>query len=258
MLMFRRLAAVLLAAVTAVPLSAQSEGGLIVGIEAEKKLSKKVAVGIEADMRTRNNFRTMDRWGIGISGSYELTKWLKGDIGYSLLDYNNRERITYYTSSAGNAKIKWRPSYWGVKHRFNVGLTGSHKFGNGLKLSLRERWQYSYRPEASTDRYKMKISDQTMTLDSDYARSGKGKSQLRSRLELSYDKKYALLSPYASAEMYNAWSVEKMRYTVGTDIRLSKHHSIDVFYRFQKAYGTDDEDYDPDMHHVGIGYKIKF
>ena len=40
--------------------------------------------------------------------------------------------------------------YWGVRHRFNVSLTGSWKI-NRLELSLRERWQYTYRPEYTVD-----------------------------------------------------------------------------------------------------------
>ena len=139
-----------------------------------------------------------------------------------------------------------------------AGLTGSYKFSNGLKLSLRERWQYNYRPETSTERYKLKIADKTMTLDGDYARSGKAKSQLRSRLQLEYDRKGALLTPYASAELYNSWAIEKIRYTVGTDINLTKQHTLNVFYRFQNMKNVDDDEYDPDMHYLGVGYKFKF
>ena len=59
------------------PLLAQSEGGLLLGVEAEKKFDKKLSVSVEAEMRTRNNFKTMDRWKFGISGSYKFAKWLK-------------------------------------------------------------------------------------------------------------------------------------------------------------------------------------
>jgi len=240
------------------PLLAQSEGGLIVETEVEKKLSKKWSIALEADMRTRNNFKTMDRWGIGLGASYKFNKYLKADAGYKLLDYNFREETERYTSSKGNAKIKWRPSYWGIKHRVYAGLTGSYKFSNGLKLSLRERWQYNYRPETSTERYKLKIADKTMTLDSDYARDGKAKSQLRSRLQLEYDRKGALLTPYVSAELYNSWAIEKVRYTVGTDINLTRQHTLNVFYRFQNMKNVDEDEYDPDMHYLGVGYKFKF
>ena len=86
----------------------------------------------------------------------------------------------------------------------------------------------------------------------------KGKNLLRSRLQIEYDKKHALLTPYASMELYNAWGIEKIRYTLGTDINLSKQHSLGVFYRFQNMKHVDADDYDPDMHYLGLGYKFKF
>lgn len=250
---------ILLAAIMAtasLPLLAQSEGGLFTSIEAEKKINKKWSVGLEADLRTRNNFKTLDRWSVGIGTSYKLTSWLKADAGYSLLNYNFREKSEAYTSSAGNAKIKWRPSYWGIKHRVHASLTGSYKFSNGIKLSLRERWQYTYRPAKATERYKIKLSDNTMTLDDDYVRSGSAKNQLRSRFQIEYDKKKALFSPYANVELYNSWGIEKVRYTAGTDIRLNKQHSFGVFYRYQSVKDSDDDD--PNMHYLGLGYKFKF
>ena len=247
---FKRLTTAVLMAALSLPLLAQSEGGLIVGAEAEKKINKKWNVGIEAEMRTRNNFKTMDRWKFGIGTSYKLTSWLKASAGYDLLNTNFREKISYKSSGAYN---NWRPSYWGVKHRFHAALTGSYKFSNNLKLSLRERWQYTYRPEKTVERW-----DFDNEQWEDKVRSGKGKNQLRSRLEVSYDKKRALFTPYASMELYNSWAIEKIRYTVGTDIRLSKQHSLGVYYRFQNMKNVDEDDYDPDMHYIGLGYKFKF
>ena len=232
----------LLMAAMCLPLFAQSESGLIAGVEVEKKIDKKFSVGLEADIRTRNDFKIM----------------VKADVGYMLLDYNNREKTEYYVSSKGNQKMKWRPSYWGVKHRLYASLAYNYKFSNGIKVSLRERWQYSYRPETSTERYKVKLSDNTMTLDDSYVRGAKGKNQLRSRLQVEYDRKRALFTPYASVELYNSWGIEKVRYTAGTDIRLNKQHSLNVYYRFQDMRNVDSEDYDPDMHYLGIGYSYKF
>ena len=40
---------------------AQSESGLLLEAEAGKKLSKKFSVALDADMRTRNDFKPMDR-----------------------------------------------------------------------------------------------------------------------------------------------------------------------------------------------------
>ncbi len=250
MRMFKRLAGAVLMLGMALPGLAQSESGLLTELEAEKKLNKQWSVGLEGDMRTRNNFKTMDRWSIGLGTSYKLTKWLKADAGYKLLDQNFREKISYKTSGDYN---NWRPSYWGIKHRVYAGLTASHKFANNLKLSVRERWQYTYRPEKTVTRW-----DFDNEQWEDKVRSGKGKNQLRSRFEVSYDKKRALLTPYASIELYNSWGIEKIRYTVGTDIRLSKQHNLGIFYRYQNMKNVDEDEYDPNMHYVGLGYKFKF
>ena len=230
--------------------AAQTEGGLIAGVEAEKKVNKQLSVGIEAEMRTRNNFKTMDRWSLGLGVEYKFNKWLKADAGYNLLNTNFREDISYKSSGAYN---NWRPSYWGIRHRVHASLTGTYKFQNNLRLSLRERWQYTYRPEKTVTRW-----DFDNGYWEDKVRAGKGKNQLRSRLQVEYDKKKALLTPYASVELYNAWAIEKIRYTVGTDINLTKQHTLNVFYRYQNMKNVDDSDYDPNMHYLGIGYKFKF
>ena len=229
--------------------TAQSEGGLVASLEAEKKLGKKLSVEAEAELRTRNNFKTMDRWSIGLGASYKFNKWMKADAGYALLNTNFHEDISL--KSNGNYN-NWRPSYWGIRHRAYASVTGTYKFRNNLRISLRERWQYTYRPEKTVARW-----DFDNSWWEDKARAGKGKNQLRSRLEISYDKKHALFTPYASVELYNAWAVEKVRYTIGTDIRLSKHHSLNAFYRFQDMKSVDADDYDPDMHYLGVGYKFK-
>ncbi|MBQ3698575.1 MAG: DUF2490 domain-containing protein [Prevotella sp.] len=235
---------------TALPASAENEGGLIVGLEAEKKVDKKLSFGIEADMRTRNNFKTMDRWNFGIGASYKFTKWLKADAGYNLLNQNYREKINYNSSGSLN---NWRPSYWGVKHRFHFSLTGTYKMTNGLKFSLRERWQYTYRPEKTVDRWD--FDDEAWE---EKVRSGKGKNQLRSRLQIAYDKKRALLTPYVSVELYNKMAIEKIRYTAGCDFNITKQHSLGIFYRYQNMKNVDEDDYDPNMHYLGLGYKFKF
>lgn len=232
---------------------AQSEGGLLMELEAEKKLTRKLSVGIGADLRTRNNFRTMDRWSLGATAGYKFNKWLKASVGYNLLDYNVREKMSYQTLGGVKAYNNWRPSYWHVKHRFNVSVTGTYKFSNNIRLSLRERWQYTYRPEKTVERW-----DFDNAQWEDKVRDSKSKHQLRSRLQVEYDKKRALLTPYASVELYNAWTIQKIRYTIGTDVNLSKQHTVGAFYRFQDMRNVDEDEYDPDMHYLGISYKFKF
>ncbi len=233
---------------------AQSEAGLVLGGTVDKKLSRQLGVSAEGEFRTRNDLKTVDRWSGAIGLDYKVTKWLKFSAGYSLLYCNFREKISYNRGTDGTVTgyNNWRPSYWGVRHRMNAAFTLDYKLPNNLHFSLRERWQYTYRPEKTVTRWDFDNSQWE-----DKVRSGKGKNQLRSRLQVEYDKKRALLKPYVSMELYNSWAIEKVRYTLGTDIKLSRQHSLDVFYRFQNAKNVDDEDYSPDMHYIGVGYKLK-
>ena len=134
--------------------SAQSDDfGLDFSLEAQKKLSKQWSLSLEGEYRSRNNAKTNDRWSIGLGVDYKVAKWLKASAGYTLL-YDNNERISYFerTDDAvleGDAEVgdpKKCAQYWGTRHRFNVSLTASQKWGD-FKFSLRERWQYTYRPE---------------------------------------------------------------------------------------------------------------
>jgi predicted porin len=229
---------------------AQSEAGLLLGAEADKKLSKKLSISMEAEMRMRNDFKTMDRWAVGLGAQYKLTNWLKADAGYKLLNTNFREDFDLKKSGAYN---HWRPSYWGIKHRFYASLAGSYKFSNNIKLELRERWQYTYRPEKTVQRWD--YDDESWE---DKVRAGKGKNQLRSRLEISYDRKNAFFTPFASMELYNSWGIEKIRYNIGTDLRISKQHNLSIYYRYQNMKHVNADDYEPDMHYIGVGYKFKF
>jgi len=239
-----------LVAMASLPALAGDEGGLLMEAEAKKEVTRNFSLSLGADLRTRNNFKTMDRWSLGIGADYKFNKWLKVDAGYKFLRTNFREDINYKTSGAYN---KWRPSYWGNRHRFYASVTGDYKFDNNIKISLRERWQYTYRPSVTVQRW-----DFDNEQWEDKNRSGKGKNQLRSRFQIEYARKRALLTPYANVELYNSWAVEKVRYTLGSEIRLNRQHSLDVFYRYQHINDVDDDEYDPNMHYLGIGYKFKF
>ena len=200
--------------------SAQSDDfGLDFSLEVEKKLSKKWSLGFEGELRTRDNTKTVDRWSGGLSADFKITKWLKASAGYIFL-YDNNE-------------------------------TASQKISN-LKFSLRERWQYTYRPEKTVDRWDY---DDEEWEKKTY--NGKGTNVLRSRLQIEYDKKGLAITPYANVEFFNAWSLQKTRFHVGADWKLSKQHTVGAFYRYQTVR-DDDDDNEPNIHMIGLSYKFKF
>ena len=244
----RRIVAVcaVMAAATAECAAQSGDFGLWTSLGVEKKINKKWSVEAEGEFRTRNDARPADRWSLGVSTGYKLTPWLKADVGYVFLRDNNREDISLHADGSYN---NWRPSFWGSRHRATASLTASVAAG-AWKLSLRERWQYTYRPEHTTDRYDFDNSqweDKTI--------KGKGRNVLRSRLQVDYNIPKCKVDPYASIETYNAWAVQKVRYTVGADLKIRKRHVVGAYYRYQSLY---DDDTDNDAHVIGVEYKFKF
>lgn len=242
-------AVVLTASMAVSNASAESDDfGLWLSAGAEKRIDKRWSVGIEGEFRTRDNGCTADRWSVGIDGEYKISGWLRASAGYTLLYDNNEGKMTY--DSDGSYKHR-RPSYWGARHRVAVSLTGRAKAGD-FTFSLRERWQYTYRPEKTTSRYDyVDEAWESKTI------KGKGRNVLRSRIKIDYDTPGCGIDPYASAEMFNAWSLQKTRYTVGVEYGITKHHTVGLAYIWQDVR-DDDDDNDTDSHIISVNYIFKF
>ena len=240
--------AALLLSAAATTTSAQSDDfGLWTSIGATKKINRQWSVGAEAELRLQDNWGAVERWTIGAGASYKPMKYIKLDAGYKFIDAH---RNRYYTSAAGNAK--WLPYYWSPRHRIYAGITGTLPIGN-FEISLRERWQYTYRPEVTTECWNLTKGKK----DDDKTINGKGKNVLRSRLQAAYKIPGSGVEPYLSAEMYTTDRLDKMRYTAGVEWKISRQHAIDVYYRYQDVHEDDDED-NQNTHVLGLGYKFKF
>ena len=250
--MEKRLIIMLMAATVAVTgAKAQSDDfGIWSEANVEKKINSNLEIEGGVEWRTRDNASETDRWSASIGVSYKLTDWLKASAGYSFL-YDN----VYKVNNSG----KKYADYWGIRHRFNVSLTASKSFGN-LSVSLRERWQYTYRPERTVDRYWTYTDEDDDRYEGEKADehtySGKANNKWRNRLQLKY-KLSKMVRPYVAGETYVAGSgMDKLRLSLGTEFRITKKHSLDVRYLFQKAYDDDDEE--GNKHVIGFGYTYKF
>lgn len=208
---------------------------------AEKGLGTRWNVGAEMTFRSRDNLKSSDRWDFGIDASYKIAPWLKATAGYALLKDHNYKENTDGTIYA---------DYWGTRYRFNVSLTSSVTW-NQFTFSLRERWQYTYRPEKTVQRYYTDTGDDA----GEKVFRGKGKNVWRNRMQVKM-KLSKVFRPYVNAESYVATSLEKMRYNFGTEIVLDKHNSFDVKYLYQHQCGEGDGE--PDRHVIDIGYTYKF
>lgn len=239
-----------IAMLSTAPAYAQSDWGGSYNLEFSKKIGKKLTLSFEEEYRTRNNFRSTERFMTTIGADYKLNRFLKIGADYTLINIDTQDNQFYD---------------WEVRHRWSAFITASHKIGR-FKISLREKFQQTYRmgvPSCETD----------STYNTDEARweyeqkeRSNPKKMLRSRLQVSYDIKKSKFEPYAAIELSHLiddpinTGLARVRYTVGTDYKLSKHSKLNLFYRYndEKTTNRKGDEYDPDSHYIGVGFSHEF
>ncbi len=225
--------------------------------EASVKFSTPLHFDVSAgvDYRTTDGMKDTDQWGVDVGLSSKLTKWLKVGAGYCFIQ-------DHYPASVSNKGYDVN-AYWASKHRAYAGLTGSLKLWK-FTLSLRERYQYTYRVPLQVPRFDDGVAAGNKQV------SAKSKHVLRSRLELSFKPyKKCRFEPYVSYELYSLLSsynhtdhlsgsgtaADKQKLTAGCSYKINKHNSVELFYRYVKTSDPDDMDA---KHLIGVGYSLKF
>lgn len=214
-------------------------------LEVKKKIFSGFDASLEGEFRTRDGLQTVERWSGSAGVSYKMFRWLKASAGYTFIHYYHPMEVT--------KKGNYIPEYWQPKHRVNLSLTGKVDWRR-FTFSLRERWQYTYRPSQSVPKFD---GDDGSVKNDEYI-SGKGKNVLRSRLQVEYNIRKCAFTPYTSCELsYSLNEIgafEKLRWTLGTEWKLSKKHALDFYYLYQNK-ADDDE---ANGHVIGAGYSFKF
>lgn len=279
----------LLLAFTLLPLSAMAKGddefGVWTELGVEKSLTKKWDVGLDAEFRGQENLR----WSIGASTSYKLSKHLKLGAFYSYINSSKPEKVKdksiYDPSNPDYYTVGYNrfDSYWTNRHRLGIELTGDIKLWKWLKISARERYQFTHRAKQSIDKYSFR-QEHGMDFDDNWnpipviyepVESWDKKKiachsdqVVRSRIKLEVDKKHMKFSPFISAEAHNSvrqgehMLLQKVRTTVGTGYKINKQHSISAAYML--TFGINDIDEDETvriherMHTLNLGYNFKF
>lgn len=264
---------------------AQSDFGVWTSIEASTDINKSLELSLEGELRTQENSSQLERIATGISLSYKNKKvpFLKADVGYSVLSmYSLAEVVTKFrTDDDGNYELDaagWPipkhinvdAPYWYTRHRATASLTGTVKWGR-FKFSLRERYQFTHRMTAYSDRIRYYYNN---TLKNGYyldenpdsdkysymtdTKKVKSDHKLRSRFSVSYDIKKCPFQPFAEVEVYNeldnAFAYDKIRYTVGADYKINKEHKLTLYYRYQDYAAVDEVS----GHVLGLGYAFEF
>lgn len=243
---------------------AASAQTLLVGAEATKKLPHNFSVGIDAEYRSMEWFDHTAQWSVGANIGYKPAKFLKLGLKYEYLrdqelgETKNEQGVDYV-----------RENYWNNKHRASISVTGDIKIWK-FELSLRERFQYTYRPYQEIDQFEYDPFDNSFIPDGNKKVNAKSKIVLRSRLQVEFKPyKKCPWKPYASFELYSlladinhtkaktdpALFCDKFRITAGTSYKINKKNDIDFFYRYAN---TADDDEREMKHTIGIVYKFDF
>lgn len=228
-------------------------------VELQKTFHERWQAGVELEVRTRDDLSAIDRLSAGLQGGVKVLPWLKLSCGYVFLGDHNK-RISHYEAGdrdvlkgmAQPGERKNLREYWGLRHRLYASATGKFHLGR-WHMSLRERWQYTYRPEQIVDsryNYVYKKGD-----NAPHFYHGDAKNVLRSRLSVEYDIRHCRLTPLASVETWHAWSLEQVRYTVGAAWKINKHHVLEACYRYQHESHVEDDT--PHRHIIGFSWQVK-
>lgn len=241
----------LMSTILSLPMMAQDEGTencLWMSAELQKKINKQWSIGTEVEYRLRDDMKNTDRWTASVSAAYKPYKWLKFDAGYKFIRLQNP--FEQKLAANGQTVKRETPAYWSNRHRLFASVTGTLSLGQ-FDISLRERWQYTYRPEITVESYDGLMEDGDRD---DKVKEGKASHVLRSRLEVGYNIPRSNINPYVNVELYHAaGGLDKIRYTAGADWKITKQHTLGAFLRY-----VDDKGDDPDYRVIGLSYKYKF
>lgn len=244
--MIKQILQIVLCAVTLlVPLSAMAQDfGLDINVGLKKKIVKGLNISAAFELRTQDMSSEMERIDAGIDLSYKPIDYFKVGVGYHFID---KYKLKHETES-GNII----DNYWSPRHRVHADVTGILPVDN-FEISLRERYQFTYRSETSAKKWNsVGVAQENKVYDAE------DEHVLRSRVMAQYKIKPVNIAPYFSMEMYNdltdSFSIDKIKLTTGMEYSLQKHHVFDLFYRYTAGIA----DYDDECHLIGIGYEFKF
>lgn len=233
---------------------AASAQGFVGSAEAKLPLPAHFDVSADVEYRTTDRLKHTDRWGVGAAIGYKPVKPLKLAVGYNFYQQFN--------PASTDRKDRDVNRYWEAKHRLSLSATGTLKLWK-LEISLRERYQFTYRPDMLVPRFDEGVPAGNKTVDST------SKHVMRTRLQVSFKPyKKCRFEPYVSAELYSLVAgynhtekrdigsngTDKWRFTAGSSYRINKRNSVELFYRYSQVNDPDELDA---AHQIGVSYSFR-
>ena len=243
--------------------------------------------------RTFDWFNDANRFDASLGLSYKLGKYFKFGLSYTFIEKHYLEDVEYkyegyhdYSSYQGPYVVdddddEYEGGYtyryqgynvdapnWAPRHRVSLEVTADKRFWKTLRISLRERYQFTHQAARDVDR--VRYRDPSWDADGNITeydeieevvrtKAAWNRHLLRSRLKFAIDKKGLKWEPFFSIELHNdmgnGWDLDKVRTITGVEYAVSKLHKISAGYVFNHE---NDIDGDQNIHALSLGYKFKF
>jgi hypothetical protein len=207
----------------AIVCSQDKDFGIWYGAGVEKELFKKLDLGFEASIRTHDNASKIEEFFFEIGLNYKINKYISAAVSYRFTEFDEDDDSFH------------------PRHKWFADLKGKLPLGD-LDISARLRFQ---------ERYKTYFEDENDRESKDVGRI---------KLTALYDIPSFPANPFIAAELFfpmfteTERYVEKNRFMAGFEYNISKKHSIELEYMFQR-------DFMPklrDMNIISVNYQIKF
>ena len=198
--MYRRICSITILFLSMLSMYAQDDAGTWISTEMVKSIGRRWQAGAGGELRLKDNFASVDRWQLAANASYKVSPYLKLGATYEF-HLKNRQ--------LADGEKEWVP-----RHRLMADATPQVKACSWLKLSLRERYQYT----------RMMAKSGIVAIDEHH---------LRSRLKVDFDT-HTTWNPYASCEIFNRldskFHTDEIRLAAGTTCTLSSHYMLSLGY----------------------------
>lgn len=266
-----KLIAILFSLLPLTALAQKDDFGLDLSAGVEEKLSKTIDFEGGMLLRTQDNSRRLERFGIeaGFSWKFVNTKTLDMKLGISgsavnKLNLSDRsDKYDIFNMEDGTVVSHFKgynqtEKYWRGRTRENISLSASYKPNKRWAFSIKETMQfnqYHVVDSVNVEKWRFNDDDELYKRDDKKHVERKDRTVLRSKVAVQYNVRRSPFSPYVSVDHGCGinYTATKWKFTVGTDLKLNKTNKLDVFYRLQ----TEDDDDEPNGHILGVAYTIK-
>lgn len=214
---------ILLFGIASISFSQNADFGLWYSITAEKKLIKSLDLNFDANVRTYHNASEIEEAFFDIGLNYKFNKYLSAAVSYRFTEFKEDDESFH------------------PRHKWFADLKGKLPLGD-FDISARLRFQ---------QRYKTFIEDEN---------DKESKEVIRLRIKTLYDIPSFPVNPYISAELFfpafteTTRTVEKNRLMAGLEYNISKKHSIELEYMFQRDFLP----HISDINIISVSYNLKF